>query len=308
MNNIQSDVIILLDSITNCFETIREWKNQFNNNIINVINTLADSLVNFNKLVNGMNPDKILADATESLSETLVTFIQTFNNKESEQKKLILADKLLQKYEVWGKALDSFLRASGMNQYAMKLISRKYPNRTGLSNKVEIGEFTYGTPLIHSWGVDSNLKIGKFCSIADQVSILLGGNHHIDRISTYPFNVFLLKHLHLDPGDGSKGDVIIGNDVWIGLGVTIMSGVKIGDGAVIGAKTVVSKDVPPYAVVVGNPGRVVKYRFDDETIEKLLKIKWWNWSPEQIDKAAKYLLTTNMSEFLDFCKSEGYLK
>lgn len=129
----------------------------------------------------------------------------------------------------------------------------------------------------------SNLIIGSFCSIACEVNIFLGGNHNYKRPSTW-----LLKK---DDKEGikSNGDVIIGNDVWIGHGATIMSGVNIGDGAVIAAESLVVKNVEPYSIVGGNPAKHIAYRFDEQTIEKLLEIKWWNW-PDKILKQCSTLL------------------
>lgn len=131
---------------------------------------------------------------------------------------------------------------------------------------------TYGKPKV-LFESKADLKIGKFCSISDEVTIFLGGEHEINTISSYPFS---LKNHY------SKGDVTIGNDVWIGQSTIILSGVTIGDGAIIGANSLVTKDVKPYAVVGGNPAKLIKYRFDDDTIDKLLKIKWWDWSIDKI--------------------------
>lgn len=166
---------------------------------------------------------------------------------------------------------------------------------------VNIGKYSYGKPRVFSWGEGTTLTIGKFCSIAGEVSIFLGGNHRTDWISTYPFNVISedFKNAELIKGHPiSKGNVLIGNDVWIGYGATILSGVSIGDGAVIGAYSVVSKNVEPYEVIVGNPAYTVKKRFDDETIEQLLKIRWWDWPSEKINSEVKLMCSTNISEFI----------
>lgn len=147
-----------------------------------------------------------------------------------------------------------------------------------------VGKHTYGADKIYvmeDQEHSNNLNIGSFCSISDGVSVLLFAEHRIDTITTFPF-AFLADWRIGTPGAFSKGDVNIGNDVWIGKGVTILSGVTIGDGVVIGAEAVVAKDVPPYAVVVGNPGRIVKYRFSKKKIKELLEIKWWLWSDEKI--------------------------
>ena len=144
-----------------------------------------------------------------------------------------------------------------------------------------------------------NCEIGQFCSISDDV-IIGGAEHPIDWGSTSP--VFQnVKH------SGPKkrfskhnfegiARTVIGNDVWVGKRVIIKAGIKIGDGAVIGAGAVVTKDVPPYAVVAGVPGKVLKYRFDEETIAKLLKLKWWNLSDEELEKRADNI--NNVHAFL----------
>ena len=145
---------------------------------------------------------------------------------------------------------------------------------------------SYGTPTVHDWSDGSKLKMGKYCSIASGVHIFLGGDHRMDWITTYPF-----PQWGVAPADHrrTKGDVVIGNDVWIGMGATILSGVTVGDGAVIAACAVVTKDVPPYAIVAGNPARVKKYRFSEENIQKLLKIKWWDWPEETVREKLKIL-------------------
>ena len=168
-----------------------------------------------------------------------------------------------------------------------------------LGNLVEIGDYTYGKPQIMHWGEDAKLKIGKFCSIADRVTIFLGGNHRLDWITTYPFSALSQEWPEAKDIKGhprTKGDVIIGNDVWIGFGATIMSGVTIGDGAVIGAMSVVAKNVEPYSIVGGNPIKEIKKRFSENEIEKLLEIKWWNWPLEKIKRNTKILCSNNLKE------------
>lgn len=162
--------------------------------------------------------------------------------------------------------------------------------------RYEIGDFTYGIPSVFEWGNDGRLRIGKFCSIA-RASIYLGGNHRPDFVTTYPLNVAFGVRLPHDQVS-TKGDVTIGNDVWIGNDALILSGVTIGDGAIVGARAVVAKDIPPYAVVVGNPGRVVRSRFDDDTIRRLLKVKWWDWEIDRIRMNAALLQSPNLHELL----------
>lgn len=131
-----------------------------------------------------------------------------------------------------------------------------------------------------------SLYIGKFCSIASGVQFIMGSaNHRISSISTYPFNVFGGAWAENTPPHLSqlpfKGDTVIGNDVWIGRDSVIMPGVKIGDGAIIAAYSVVVKDIEPYTVAGGNPARPIKKRFDEELIELLLKLQWWDFEPEK---------------------------
>ena len=164
-------------------------------------------------------------------------------------------------------------------------------------DKVEIGDFTYGLPIVRSWGEkNARLKIGKFCSIGEHVQIYLGGNHRTDWITTYPFNV-LLKDQY--PGiDGecaaTKGDVIIGNDVWICDNVTILSGVTIGDGAVIMNGAVVTKDIPPYSIAGGVPARTKKARMEALSLE-VDGIRWWDWPLEKLAEAIPMLMSRESS-------------
>lgn len=176
-----------------------------------------------------------------------------------------------------------------------------YTNQNPVYAGNEIGEYTYGDPSVLDFG-DSNpgkLKIGSFCSISRNVTILLSGNHRVDWLTTYPFNVVFEEFRNITGHPFSKGDVIIGNDVWIGMDVVIMSGVTIGDGAVIGARAVVTKDVPPYAMVVGNPAKIVKYRFNDEIIKKLLLLRWWEKDITWIKKYMSILLRSLNNEILE---------
>lgn len=171
------------------------------------------------------------------------------------------------------------------NFYTKDVVSEDFRN--------SIGDYTYGSPEISGSGSD-NLKIGKFCSFAGGVKILLGMSHNYKRFTTYPFNsisedykykVWKTKERDGSPTSSKGPKVIIGNDVWIGCRVTILPGVTIGDGAVIGAGAIVSKDIPPYAVAVGSPIRVIKYRFDKEQIDALLRIKWWNFDMDKLKEA-----------------------
>lgn len=165
---------------------------------------------------------------------------------------------------------------------------------------MEIGKYTYGTPKI-SWDGDAKLVVGKFCSIAREVHVLLGGNHNTNWVSTYPFGHINTDKFNKYNGAGhpsTKGNVIIGNDVWIGANVTIMSGITIGDGSVIANNSHVVKNVEPYSVVGGNPARLIKYRFTQEQIEKLLEIKWWDWEDDKINDFTPLLSNNNIEGFI----------
>ncbi|MEM1217755.1 MAG: CatB-related O-acetyltransferase [Bacteroidota bacterium] len=129
------------------------------------------------------------------------------------------------------------------------------------------------------------LRIGKFCMIASDVTFIMNGANHLsDAISTYPFAIFGGDWSSAMDGKSypTKEDTVIGNDVWIGYGATIMPGVTIGDGAIIATKSVVTKDVAPYAIVGGNPAKEIRKRFSEDKIEALLELAWWDWPIEQI--------------------------
>lgn len=154
-------------------------------------------------------------------------------------------------------------------------------------NGSTVGDYTYIMP--NSW--ISMAKIGKFCSIGPRFCCG-GGIHPVDGISTAPMFYSPKKQngMTLSPHDKcvERKPVTIGNDVFIGMNVTVLDGVTIGDGAVVGAGCVVSKDVPPYAIVAGNPMRILRYRFDEDTIEKLLKIRWWDWPKDRLPEVERY--------------------
>lgn len=167
-----------------------------------------------------------------------------------------------------------------------------------------IGDYSYGTPTVMFPDSGSTLSVGKFVSIADGVVIMLGGEHKVDWVTTYPLNNLFPEWSTIKGHPATKGNVIIGNDVWIGREVLILSGVTVGDGSVIGARAVVTKDVMPYSIVAGNPARHIRFRFDAETISKLVSIAWWNWSEKTIREMAPCLLSNDPASIISFSHSK----
>ena len=178
------------------------------------------------------------------------------------------------------------------------------PTRDALADNINrhgwsIGAHTYGVPGFLEPG-RAGLTIGKYCSIGGGVKISFG-DHDVSLPSTYPFRGFSAFWPNVPNSvqhHSTKGDVVIGNDVWIGTDAFIGSGVTIGDGAVIGAKAVIVKDVPPYGIAVGNPGRVVRYRFAPDVIRDLLRFRWWDLEDEAVDALLPVMLSGDMSAFL----------
>ena len=129
--------------------------------------------------------------------------------------------------------------------------------------------------------------------------ILMGNEHCIDWVSTYPFNILFERAKSMPLPSRTKGSVVIGNDVWFGTDALILSGVTIGNGAVIGARSVVTKDVAPYSIVAGVPARHLRFRFDAATIEALQKIAWWDWPLPRIEEALPLLMSSDLKAFIE---------
>jgi acetyltransferase-like isoleucine patch superfamily enzyme len=150
------------------------------------------------------------------------------------------------------------------------------------------------------WDDSTRLKIGAFCSMADGVRIILGGEHRTDWVTTAPLRVLNgLPGAWEDGHPKTKGDILIGNDVWIATGATILSGVAIGDGAVIGAGAVVSKNVPPFAIVGGNPAAILRYRFPEAVRDALQRIAWWDWPLKDVLDAVDLLCSPDIDAFIE---------
>ena len=193
--------------------------------------------------------------------------------------------------------------------------NKKIPSICFIKNVIQnpniiVGEYTYYDDkdgaerfeehVTHHYDfLGDKLIIGKFCAIAKGIEFIMNGaNHRMSSISTYPFNIMGNGWEEFSPDLSElpyKGDTVIGNDVWIGQNVTILPGVHVGDGAIIGANSVVASDIEPYTVAVGNPCKPKRKRFDDEFIEYLLKIKWWDWSAEKIFKNMRALCSGDLT-------------
>ena len=147
-----------------------------------------------------------------------------------------------------------------------------------------MGRGSYGNPLVHVFpGDTASIRVGQFASIGPGVEFIIGGEHHVEWVSTFPFRArYDLPGAFQDGHPASRGDIVVGNDVWIGTKALILSGAQIGDGAVIGAGAVITGAVRPYAVVVGNPCREIRRRFSDDVVDALLDLRWWDWPMETI--------------------------
>jgi acetyltransferase-like isoleucine patch superfamily enzyme len=192
--------------------------------------------------------------------------------------------------------ISSFTRDSQKGLLSGKKRIEKNNNRKFEFLKcVNIGDFTdMSRTEVYGNNDETKLTIGKYCSVSWGVSFFLGQEHTVEFNATYHFNNCVMAYRHLK-GKYTKGDIVIGNDVWIASDVKILSGVKIGDGAVIGANSLVTKDVPKYAVYGGNPAKLIRMRFTDDIIKILEEIKWWDWPLEDISKAIPVLQSSNIT-------------
>ncbi len=161
---------------------------------------------------------------------------------------------------------------------------------------LKIGQGSYES--ITRRGTLNSITIGNYSSIADGCICDGGFGHNTKFVATYPFNQKLNNCAHLVGHPVCRGDIRIGSDVWIGEGCLIMSGVTIGDGAVIGARSIVTKDIPPYTIVVGSPAKMTRKRFTDEQINRLIDIKWWNWNEQKIIDNAHLLMSEDIDSFI----------
>jgi hypothetical protein len=167
------------------------------------------------------------------------------------------------------------------------------------------GVGTYGVPTVWTFPYeDAKLIVGKYSAVAG--THLLGGQHAVRHVASYPLRIHLgMEGAGKDGNPAKRGDIVIGSDVWVAFGSYVLSGVTIGDGAVVAAGSVISKDVPPYAIVGGNPAELIRYRHTEEQIAALLEIKWWDWPLEEIREAVPYLASPDIEAFIEFARGRA---
>jgi acetyltransferase-like isoleucine patch superfamily enzyme len=177
--------------------------------------------------------------------------------------------------------------------------------RAKRAGRVHIGRGTYGVPGLHMTMLDTTeLRIGNYSSVA--ALCYLGGGHPPDRVTTFPLAINLgLDSVGQDGFPAPSKDTIIGSDVYATHQTTILSGCTVGDGAIVGIGSVVTKDVPAYAIVGGNPAKLIRYRFSAEQIAALLEIRWWDWPEDEIKLAAPYLTSRDAGAFIDYAEKRN---
>ena len=191
--------------------------------------------------------------------------------------------------------IGTLYRSVKLDVYKIRWRMHNEDNETELRNafnmsQVSVGKKSYGGIRVISYGNLGNLRIGNYVSIGLDTTFILNAEHRTDTASTYPFRVKVVGDNHVE--SFPKGNIIVDDDVWIGLGVTILSGVHIGQGAVIGAGSLVTNDVPPYAVVGGNPSKVIKYRFSDDIIDFLTSLDYSKLEESTIKNKIEILYTS----------------
>lgn len=188
------------------------------------------------------------------------------------------------------------LRAMDRLERKAEKIRLRYPRYT-------IGTGTYGIPEVIEFGDDTVLKVGSYTSIAEGVQILLGGEHRTDWLTTYPFPAMVDEVRDIKDYAPCKGDVVIGSDCWICTNAVILSGVTIGHGAIVAAGAVVTRDVPPFAVVGGNPCKQIRWRFEEDVRALLLEAAWWDWPMEEVKAVARMLCSADQETFLAYIRT-----
>jgi acetyltransferase-like isoleucine patch superfamily enzyme len=191
----------------------------------------------------------------------------------------------------------AYLRWHGENEATMRRLRQQ--------GRVEFGEWTYGIPTVRDYPYNTaRLVIGRYCSLAGGATLMLGGEHPTDRVTTYPHRIgWQLPGAGEDGFPQHRGDLVIGSDVWLGTGALVFAGRTIGHGAVVAGGAVVTRDVPPYAIVGGNPAKVIRYRFTEEQIAELLEIKWWDWPDDDVRAAVPLLAGDDITAFLEHARA-----
>lgn len=179
-------------------------------------------------------------------------------------------------------------------------------NRLKRAGRIDYGAHTYGIPILKDYVYDeTRLIVGKYSALSETSIVMLGGEHAMDRVTTWPHRiVWRMEGAGQDGIPVHTGDTVIGNDVWLTQRTFVRSGVHIGDGAVVAAGAVVTKDVPPYAIVAGNPARVIRYRHTEEQRRALLEIKWWDWTDEEVREAVPLLAGTDIDAFIEYARAK----
>lgn len=198
--------------------------------------------------------------------------------------------------------MKQILRSLGARLYAWL---RRQDERAAFRRALEdgtlrMGAGSYGEPVIDRYkGSEARVLIGKYCSISPGVRFVTGGVHPSSWVANYPMRIrFRLPGAYEDGTPATRGDIVVGSDVWIGTQAMILSGVTIGHGAIIAARAVVTRDIPPYNVAAGVPARVLRGRFSAEEIERLLAIAWWDWDEQKIIEAAPFLSSGQVQDFI----------
>ena len=213
--------------------------------------------------------------------------------------------------DLWER-VGSFIEDNNLKTYQITSLTCFHPTETtSFSNSEELettiprGKHTYGQEFVII-GTEAALKgssVGKYCSLAENIQLIARGSHMIDWVTTYPFhNIWNMKDVPLHDLP-HYAPITIGNDVWIAANVKIKQGVTIGDGAILATECFVTKDVPPYAMVGGNPAKIIKYRFTEKQIKDLLEIRWWDWEDGKVKENVPLLVQGDIDKFIKTSKN-----
>lgn len=208
----------------------------------------------------------------------------------------------------WLRRIKTFLR-----RLRTRLVDRNAALwwRLERDGRITVGRGTYGIPIVKHYPHDqTKLTVGNYSALAENAIVMLGGQHAMDQVTTYPLRIgFQMPGAGLDGMPTHTADTVIGNDVWLAQRAFVRSGLTIGDGAVIAAGSVLTRDVPPYAVMGGNPAKILKFRHTEDQRAALLEIQWWNWPEEEIRRAVPLLAQSDIDAFIDYARRrfpEGY--